>query len=369
MNSLAPSGIAVTLLCTLSFLPAQTSAVVPPANATVEGNSLDPEPFGFNQITHLHYVDRSLLAGVPAAASLNAIAYRRDWGSTAAIPTMQRIARGLPAPAIWEIWMLNYAGPVLNPSNVILRTGWTNVMTPILVNFPDLARGAGPTANFDLGFVLDVPFLYTGGALGVANLAYESDGTVFNYLVDAVVSDPTVGSVQPISPTALGCPAGENRCEGFAPNPGAGNLEFYLYGSKPASPAVAYLGTNTTSWLGTPLPMNLGFLGIGACSVYTDLAVPVPTSTNVAGVASTRIPVPPEPALASSTLYGQWLVQDDRVNPAVNLATSDGLAFTLGPTVGGYTIPMSIVSAAQALSRGRTGFIRRGEGPVFRLSW
>jgi hypothetical protein len=265
--------------------------------------------------------------------------------------------------------MVIYTGPVLNPSNLLAPVGWTNVMTPILVNFPDLPRGAGPTAPFDLQFPLDVPLAYTGASLGIRNRVYESAGNTFTYLFDAVASAVTAGNVQRISPTALGCPAGENRCEGYAPNPGGGNLEFYLYGGKPSSPAVAYFGTNTTTWLGATLPLSLAFFNLPGCSVYTDLVVPVPTFTNIAGVAAARAAVPADPALTSQRLYGQWLSQDDRVNPAVNLASSDGLGFTLGPVVGGLTVPMSIVSAAQNLALGRTGFTRLGEGLVFRLTF
>ncbi len=367
MIRLAPVGVIATTLCGWSF--GQTSAVIPSANTIVEGNSLDQEPFGFNQITHLQYIDRSALTAVPSGASLNRIEYRRDWASTAGTATMTRVLRGVPAPAIWEIWMINYLGPVQNPTNVITRTGWSNVMTPILVNFPDLPRGAGPTANFTLSFAFDFPLLYNGGNLGVSHVAYEANGGTFNYLADGVVSAVTAGSAGRISPTALGCPAEQNRCEGAAPNPGAGNLEFYLYGGKPSSTAVAYLGTNTTTWLGSPLPLNLGFMGLGACSVYTDLVVPMPRVTNTVGNASAIVPVPGDPALTSATLFGQWVLRDDRVNPAVDLATSDGLRFTFGPAVGGYSVPMSVVSAGLNLARGRTGFVRPGEGLIFRLSW
>lgn len=367
MIRVASLAVVAASLCGLSR--GQTSAVIPPANTTVEGNGLDMEPFGFNQITHLQYVDQSLLTAVPNGALINRVAYRRDWGSTPTA-TLQRLLRGLPTSAIWEIWMVNYVGPVLNPTNVITRTGWSNVMTPILVNFPDLPRGPGPTANFDLSFALDRPLAYTGGALGLSHVAYEASANTFaTYVFDAVTSTIATGTVSRISPTALGCPVDENRCEGSAPNPGAGNLEFFLYGGKPLSPAVAYFGAGTSSWMGTQLPLNLGFLGIGACSVYTDLTVPLPMMTNIAGLAAARAVVPGDASLTNASLYGQWLLVDDRVNPAVNLATSDGLTFRLGPTVGGYATPMSVVSAAQNLARGRTGYVNPGTGLVFQLSW
>jgi len=367
MNRLVPFAVAAATLS--AWLPAQTSVVIPAGFDNVDGNGLDPEPFGFNQITHIQYVDRALLGAVPNGAMLSQIAYRRDWAQTPTVATMQRISRGQPTPAIWEIWMQNYTGPVLNPPNLIVRTGWTAVMTPILVNFPDLPRGTGPTAPFDLAFVLDRPFLYGGGHLGILHAAYESTSPTFDYMVDAIVEPPTSGTTQLLSPTAAGCPVDQNRCNGFAPNPGGGNLEFWLYGSKPSAPAVAYLGSNTTSWMGAPLPLGLGFLGLGACSIYTDLLVPLPAPTNIAGTAAVQVPVPADPALCNNTLYGQWLVQDDRVNPAVNLATSDGLAFTLGPVVGVRAFPMSTVSAAQGLARGRAGYTRLGEGLVFRLTF
>jgi hypothetical protein len=356
-------------LCGASALLAQTSAVVPPANATAEGNSLDLEPFGFQQINHLQYVDRSLLTAVPAASSINQVAYRRDYATYTVTP-MRRLIRNAPATAIWEVWMVNYTGPVLNPTNNIRRAGWTNVMTPILVNFPDLARGTGPTAPFDLQFMLDRPFLYSGGSLGIGHYAYETTGGTVTYLMDSVVSSVTTGSADRISPSSVGCPAGENRCEASAPNPGAGNLEFYLYGAKPLTLAAAYLGTNTTDWLGVPLPLNLGVVGLAPCNVYTDLAVAIAgVQTNIAGVAAARTPVPADEALISATLYGQWIVDDDRVNPAFPVATSDGMRFTLGPALGQFSIPMSIVSAGQFLANGATGFVRPGEGLVFRLSW
>lgn len=358
-----------TSLCSTAALAAQTSAVIPPANATVEGNSLDLEPFAHQQINHLQYVDRSLLTAVPANSTITQVAYRRDFGSYTVTP-MRRLLRNTPATAIWEVWMVNYTGPVLNPTNNIRRAGWTNVMTPILVNFPDLALGSGPTANFDLQFMLDRPFLYTGGALGIGHYAYETTGGTATYLMDAEISMPTTGSSDLITPTSVGCPAGENRCEAFAPNPGAGNLEFYLYGAKPNALAGAYLGTNTTTWAGVPLPLDLGTVGLPGCSVYTDLAVLVSgVTTNLAGLAASFVSVPGDPALVSSTLYGQWVINDDRVNPAFPLATSDGLRFTLGPAVGQYVLPMSVVSAATNLANGASGYVRRGEGLVFRLTF
>lgn len=365
----ASLGLVATTLCGMPALLAQTSAVIPPANATIEGSGLDQEPFGYDQITHLQYVDRALLTAVPASALLTQIAYRRDFASTAGLPTMQRVGRNGPTSAIWEIWMFNYVGPVLNPTNNMRRPGWTNVLTPLLVNFPDLPRGAGPTAGFDLSYALDRPFVYTGGALGISHSAYETAGSSYNYMIDTAVSTATAGRVARISSGAVGCPNGENRAEGVAPNPGTGDMELYLFGGKPSSAAIAYLGTNTTSWLGAALPLNLGFMQLPTCSIYTDLAVPLPTLTNITGHAAMRVPVPAQQSLANATLFAQWLLRDDRVNPAMNLATSDGLSFTFGPTVGGYTVPMSIVSGAGNLARSGSGFVRPGEGAIFRLTF
>ena len=80
---------------------------------------------------------------------------------------------------------------------------------------------------------LDRPFAYTGGSLGIGHFAYESTKATLPYYMDAVATNPTTGSVQRISPNALGCPAGENRAEGFAPNPGGGSVEFFGSGGTP----------------------------------------------------------------------------------------------------------------------------------------
>lgn len=310
--------ILVAGLCGATALVAQTTAVIPPGNATVEGNSLDFEPFGFQQINHLQYVDRSLLTAVPASSTITQLAYRRDYGSYTVTP-MQRLLRGTPATAIWEVWMVNYTGPVLNPTNNIRRAGWTNVMTPVLVNFPDLARGTGPTANFDLQFMLDRPFLYTGGSLGIGHYAYETTGGTVTYVMDAEVGANSTGSADRISATTLGCPAGENRCEAFAPNPGAGNLEFYLYGAKPNALATAYLGTNTSTWLGVPLPLDLAPLGAAGCELLVSVHAVLPLFSWL-GERSVTWAVPNQPALVGVHFYNQ----------AVTLGGWSGLVVTNG---------------------------------------
>lgn len=361
--------LAVPLALACATLGAQNSAVIPPAFATVEGDILEPEPFAYQQVAYRQYVDASLLQGVPNGALINSVSYRRDWNLVTAA-TMSRTIRSQPATAIWEIWMVNHTGPVLSPPNSLTPfTGWTNVMTPLLINFPNLTRGPGPTANFDLTFALDRPFLYGGGSLGIAHYAYETTGGTTVYYMDAVSSPVSSGTVGRISPTAVGCPAGQNRAEGYAPNPGGGALEMYLYGGQPGVAAAAYLGASATSWFGLPLPVDLGVIGLTGCQVHTDLLVAFPATVDLAGVASMRLQVPASPDLVSSVLFGQWVARDDRVNPSVRIATSDGLRYTLGPDVGPYSIPMSVVSAVGNLAAGRVGFIRRGEGLVFKLGW
>jgi hypothetical protein len=364
------SALAPVLLASLAL--AQGSAVIPAGYASVEGNLLTDEPFSYDQVSHVQYVHQSLLTAVPSNAVLTSLAYRRDQGFM--LDAVLRRARGTQGTTpVWEIRLRNYTGSVLQPDAAMpisQPTLWTAAMTARIVSFPDLPRSTNPTANFDVVLMFDRPFAYTGTSLGIHHFSYETNNVVYpTYLMDSVFTQPSIGSVALISPTSTGCPANENRCNGTAPNPGGGNLEVYLYDGKPNSAGACYLGTSSTSWNGFGLPMGLGFLGLPACSVYTDLTVAFPRAINSAGISSLSASVPGDPSLVSATIYSQWATLDDRVNPAFPVATSDGLALTFGPVLHGYAINMSTVSLAGNLARGQRGIVRPGEGLIFRLSW
>lgn len=348
---------------------AQTGQVIPAAYATVDGDSVSAEPFAFDRVRHVQYVSGSLV-NVTRGRIIRAIAYRRD-ARALGTQTLRRVVRSTRTTPSWTMRMGNYGGsigrpPVAYPTNT--TAGWTRTINGRQISFPDLppAGGSG-VAPFSLRLPFDQPFSYQGPNLGVMHEAYESRNIVFPYYVDALGNPGTLGDVDLIAPTSVGCPAGQNRVTGIARNPGS-SLEIYLFGGPTSSVGSLYLGTNTTRWAGAPLPLSLSFLGMPGCSVYTDLLAPIPVRTNSAGRAVAAARIPADPRLAGAVTFGQFVLRDSRVNPAVGLATSDGVRIELGRGVG-TTVASTVVSGVANLARQRTGFVQPGTGLVFRVEY
>ncbi len=123
---------------------------------------------------------------------------------------------------------------------------------------------------------------------------------------------------------------------------GAGPLQFDVHGPLPwlgASctlrlsplPAVAlpgaWLGLSRTSWLGTPLPFDLGSIGHPGNAVHVAAEVPLPVLDLLDGTAITTIVVPPTAALAGTSAFVQAFVFEP-LSSAVT--TSNGVELRLG---------------------------------------
>lgn len=359
----------VVLLALASSLAAQatTRVVVPSSYATTEGNSLDQEPFGNDQIRSLQILDRSLLGAIPVNTTLiQELSYRRD-GQTPGLPTMTR-TRNLPPT--WQIRLGNYTGNYLAPSPTFPTASDVNYTIvyqakPTLFPPLPLVNGGGPQ-NWDLVFPLDVPWQFKGPGLAIENYCYEAAQATYNYYVDAIDVTASGESAGPISPTSVGCPATFNRAYGVSASPGLGDLELLLQGAPANTPAIASFGTSSTSWNSVPLPFDLGALGLSGCRIYTDLTVQVGTTTTSSGSGEFRFAIPANPLFAGATLYGQWVVVDPRVNPSLNLATSDGIRFKIGNVA---QAAMTTVSAQGQLASGTTGYVLVGRGYPVRFGW
>lgn len=203
--------------------------------------------------------------------------------------------------------------------------------------------------------------------LGVIEWRSLRDGSVVTYLyapgTRSTFLAVTIGAPQPGSPfpviaapeptygyglrlSAIGrlnllraAPAGVKglgpACAGRLQNPpqigltdlGAGGLRIHLSNAPPNTAALFLVGLSNTAWLGNPLPLGLGPLGLPGCNLFTsiDVAPPVLTGTTSvnAGYAFYDIPIPLG-AGRQITLNGQWLV----ANPG---------ATTLGALSGGLS--------------------------------
>jgi len=377
--------IAATLLFTvlLTAAPAAQSGslVVPPAYTTVEGNALD-HGLGLDQIRHQQYIHTSLVTAA-LNKSIKEIRYRRDGnllyvnGNKIEPMTRKPTRTTVPIPT-WRVLLGNFARDVMNPgpnyvtTNTTVWVGTLNIgPTPgPKANMPDLALPAAGLPPFDIRFPFSTPFAFRGPHLIVENFANATRNATYNYYTDAVTSKPSgLGKVELISTTSTGCPAGENRVHGWAPGPGAGNLELFMFGAPNNASCAAVFGGNTKTWNSSPLPANLTFMGLAPCNIYTDLTGWFFTKTNLGGFAELKLKVPNNKAFAGIVFYNQWLVIDPRVNPIANLAVSDGMKITLGTAVGSPVIPMSVLSGEGSYAKNRTGFTIGGTGNVFQLIW
>lgn len=363
-----------------SALSAQTF-VVPPSNATVPGNSLEQQVFGFDQSRYAQFVDKAELAGLPTGASLKQLCYRREEQRLDKVFSSYEPMRRSQTSALpnWEIRVGNFAGdhtrllPAYEATaNQVTMTTVFAAQLNLTTHCPTLS--APPDPAFPAPFAMKFPFniaqvMYSGAGICVNHKVYATRNVQHRYYVDSVQSSSSQGSVDLISPSTLGCPPGFNRAYGTAPNPGGGFLDLHLFGGPVQSSAVLYLGGSTTSWGSINLPLNLSFLGLPTCNIYSDLGVGLPSLTDFNGIATMRLNVPGNPSYVGLSIYAQWVLTDDRVNPAVNLGFSDGVKVTLGNRVGNPTVQMSVISAIGGQANNSFGYYRPNEGAVFQLTY
>ncbi len=111
----------------------------------------------------------------------------------------------------------------------------------------------------------------------------------------------------------------------YTSEPSLGNINFALAmsGGLPSAPAVLMIGTSRTSYLNLPLPIDLTFLDMPGCSLYTDVVTSVPLTLNAGGGASLGLPVPSAQIFRGSRIDAQWFHLDVAANLR-GLAATDG---------------------------------------------
>jgi dienelactone hydrolase len=149
-----------------------------------------------------------------------------------------------------------------------------------------------------------------------------------------------------------GCPMPGPVAIGFAPNPGAGQLQLFETGIPPFVLPIACLGTSSTQWGPLALPFALDGLGLPGCSVLAEPLVLTTTVLPANAVAEHTLPVPANAALTGASLVGQWVnAGDPAVSVALPLTLSNGVAFTLGSQVG---MPGFVLTGDPATPAGAT---------------
>ncbi len=135
-------------------------------------------------------------------------------------------------------------------------------------------------------------------------------------------------------PYGTGCPAPSNAV-GFAPNPGAGSLQFFETGVAAGALPVAVLGYSASQWGALLLPLPLQNIGLPGCSVLAEPASMTWATPTAGGVAEYTLAVPATVTLVGAGLFGQWWnVFDAAISTSLPITMSNGVAFTLGSDVG-----------------------------------
>ena len=351
-----------SLAILIGSLYSQTKYLVVPKNrVNTEGNSLELRPFGYSRVRHQHFISRKELLGLKNNAIIIGLEYRGDGG----------IKRNLTRKAStnWEIKMMNSRiFPINPPPYFVPVSQLTKVFGPKTINWPTLTPTSSPPSKWSILFPLDKPFTYTGYNLVIDHYTYETNtGRAYFYPCDYEKWVYSAGSAKKYG---KGCPKGENRITGFAPNPGGGDLMMILHGGYSGAIALACIGSTANSFYGIHLPYALDPLGLPGCVLYQDMIVIEPTKVLLSGIAEYSTKVPKNPVLLGAMLRGQFIsVFDPRVNPTIPVTTSEAILFTLGSNLG-IKIPwMHVIYGVQNMAKAKAGFVFPWEGPVVRIKY
>ena len=219
-----------------------------------------------------------------------------------------------------DVLALDDLGP--DRGEIYLIEGATReVIYSILYPFP-------PGTNLGSGAVM----------VGVDDL----DGDDFpDFLVASPSGLPSASRIDLFSGAPIGVDSFGSACPtdgGTLPRIGATGTadigeSYQLHLSRVAPGLIGLLGVgvSNTSWLGVPLPLDLGPVGMPGCELSVAPTTVIPAVTlptgPAEGAATVALPIPDEATLIGASVYAQWFVMNPPGSPTLG-ATTRGLAIT-----------------------------------------
>jgi hypothetical protein len=211
-------------------------------------------------------------------------------------------------------------------------------------------------------FTCTRPFVYNGKdnlVIEVIALGSDLNSSMGGFKTGTEVRSYDFGwsfATAPYSTTyGTGCQGSNSKVPVFAgygfPLLGADCYGIGLADAIGSTSAICTIGFSKTSLAGIPLPFGLGFLGATGCSLYGDINLTLPATTDTAGKAMVNLALPADPVLEGAPLYNQWLIVDGQANP-FGLVLTGGLENTL--TQVSRTSKSTTSAAAQKV---RLGFL------------
>ena len=98
----------------------------------------------------------------------------------------------------------------------------------------------------------------------------------------------------------------------------------------PNAAVVRFLSNSNTNWVGVPLPINLGFLGMGTCTLFAGGDVQTGLTTGGNGTIITNINIPNDPSLVDTHYYSQFVVFDPGTATPMQLVLSNAVDTLIG---------------------------------------
>jgi hypothetical protein len=344
--------LGTTLLGILALpsLRAQSSAVLPPSHAALEGTGFTNVPFGrsTSMRAQLAY-DASLF---PGALTFDALGVRLEGGQTAAGKRIELEIRASTLP--WRITAVQSAFDVNRGSDE------TVVLSRTLVDLPPSSAGQTPNP-FHAEFAFERPFRHDPARGGLL-----LDLLVFGQPPGAFTLDSTYTCQSArVDFGAPGCsPHGGGRAlaaEVSTQQVMWGRpLTLRVFDGPPLVLTLLSLGTiEAGSWFGLPIPLDLSPFGAPGCTLSIDMAQVLAQRADVAGAAEYTLVVPSEPGLTGQWLRYQGFAVDPSLNALGAISSRAGKVQVCGwePVARVYGSPVTVAD----------GFREIGVAPVVRL--
>lgn len=295
----------------LSIGAAQTSVVLPPSHAVLEGTSATNVPFGRSTPVRCQMAYDGTL--FPRAGSLDRLAWRLDGGGTTLGKQVELVVRATTGPANVLTMQATFA---LN-----LGADARDVLTRRVLSLPPLTTAQTPSP-FHAQIPFDAPFPYDP-RLGVLLF----DVTVFSQPPGDFALDLTYVCDSPLQRYGPpGC--GANGAAPLVVDAATTQvmwghpLDLRVSAALPGSVAGVLVGSiEQGQWAGITLPFALAAIGAPGCHLSIDMLVGVYAPTDLSGSARFPFSVPARPDLLGATIRFQGMNYAPSLN-ALGIVTS-----------------------------------------------
>jgi len=366
MNLYSRSALAcvVSVAFGIADVVAQSTRVVPAANATVEGSGASYHPFGTTAPRVQQVWTGSSITST--AAFIDGFSYRCN------APRRQTI-QGRSYPNL----TLEFGSTSVTPATMstTFASNITSTMTTVFsgaYNLPSQPATKTSPSPFDIKFSWTQPFVFAGNSGNLlADFKVPGTGRQAGYSVDAFVAGGGSGqAARPFgTPGKFSSPeTARLMASNQAMTPG-GTLDVMCRPFSKNYTGNLMFGLSKTTWGAIALPLDLALIGAPANNLYVsmDLVVPFNTAASRNGIGSRfQVPIPVQTPIGL-VFYAQAYYVDAAAN-AAGLVTTRGLGLTILKASGGSSVTNQLASMDSTSATGRFTFGTVMGGPIVQFA-